>query len=235
MIRMNKSDNIGTVSAVIVAAGNASRMRKDKMLIPLAGIPCICRTLLAFEKAETVKEIIVVTRPDLIPVIDAYAVEYGISKYSCAVEGGSCRQESAAKGFFASDMNCSFIAVHDGARPLISSEEINGVNRDAFAFGCAICGTKVKDTVKVQDSDGFVCETLDRNSLVAVSTPQTFSKKIYSEMVDAFKGSYDEFTDDSGMAETLGYKVKLFNCSYSNIKITTPEDIFVAENILKQK
>ncbi len=235
MIRMNKTDNVGTVSAVIVAAGNATRMKKDKMLLPLDGIPCICRTLLAFEKAETVKEIIVVTRPDLIPVIDDYAVEYGISKYSCAVEGGSCRQESAAKGFFASDMNCSFIAVHDGARPLISSEEINGVNRDAFAFGCAICGTKVKDTVKVLDSDGFICETLDRNSLVAVSTPQTFSKKIYAEMVEAFKESFVKFTDDSGMAEALGYKVKLFNCSYSNIKITTPEDVFVAENILQQK
>ncbi len=235
MIYMNKPDNRGTVSAVIVAAGNATRMRKDKMLLPLAGVPCICRTLLAFEKAETVKEIIVVTRPDLISVIDTYAVEYGISKYSGSVEGGSCRQESAAKGFWASDMNCPFIAVHDGARPLISSKEIDGVNREAFAFGCAICGTKVKDTVKVLDSDGFICETLDRNLLVAVSTPQTFSKKIYAEMVETFKDSFNKFTDDSGMAESLGYKVNLFNCSYSNIKITTPEDVFVAENILKQK
>ena len=223
------------VSAVIVAAGNASRMNKDKIVLPLGGIPCICRTLLAFEKAETVKEIIVVTRPDLIPVIDGYAAEYGISKYSKAVEGGACRQESAAKGFLLSDPTCAFVAVHDGARPLISPQEIDGVNREAFSNGCAICGTKVKDTVKILDNDGFISETPDRASLTAVSTPQTFSKEIYAEMVERFKDNFNNFTDDSSMAEALGHKVKLFYCSYSNIKITTPEDIFVAENILKQK
>lgn len=223
------------VSAVIVAAGNASRMNKDKIILPIGGIPCICRTLFAFEKAETVKEIIVVTRPDLIPVIDGYAAEYGISKYSKAVEGGSCRQESAAKGFLLSDASCPFVAVHDGARPLITPQEIDCVNREAFSSGCAICGTKVKDTVKILDTEGFISETPDRNSLTAVSTPQTFSKEIYTEMVERFKDSFNEFTDDSGMAEALGYKVKLFCCSYSNIKITTPEDVFIAENILRQK
>jgi len=227
--------NRSFVSAVIVAAGNATRMNKDKIILPIDGIPCICRTLLAFENAETVQEIIVVTRSDLIPVIDKLASEYGISKYSKAIEGGSCRQESAAKGFYASDSKCEFVSVHDGARPLITSEEIDGVNRTAYEFGSAICCTKVKDTVKVSDSDGFVCTTLDRSSLVSVSTPQTFSKKIYAEMAEKFKSEYEMFTDDSSMAEKLGYKVKLFNCSYSNIKITTPEDVFIAENILKQK
>ena len=158
------------VTAVIVAAGSASRMKKDKIVLPLLGIPYICRTLLAFENAETVKEIIVVTRGDLIPVMDSFATEYGISKYKKAVEGGSCRQESAAKGFFASCDETGFIAVHDGARPLITPEEIDGVNREAFACGGAICATKVKDTVKIADSDGFVEKTLDRSSLVAVST-----------------------------------------------------------------
>lgn len=223
------------VTAVLVAAGSASRMKKDKIVLPLDGIPCICRTLLAFEKAETVKEIIVVTRADLIPVIDGLAAEYGISKYKKSVEGGSCRQESAAKGFFVADPACSYIAVHDGARPLISPEEIDGVNREAFACGCAICANKVKDTVKISDSDGFVAQTLDRSSLVAVSTPQTFSKEIYGEMVLKFRDSFDKFTDDSGMAEALGHKVKLYFCSYSNIKITTPEDIYIAENLLGKK
>ncbi len=223
------------VTAVIVAAGSASRMKKDKIVLPLDGIPCICRTLLAFEKAETVKEIIVVTREDLIPVMDGFAAEYGISKYKRSVAGGSCRQESAAKGFFASDASCGYIAVHDGARPLISPEEIDGVNREAFAFGCAICATKVKDTVKVMDGDGFVSKTFDRSSLVAVSTPQTFSRDIYSEMVQQFSSEFDRFTDDSGMAEALGHKVKLYFCSYSNIKITTPEDIPVAEELLRRK
>ena len=232
---MNKTTPNGFVSAVIVAAGNSSRMNKDKIVLPINGIPCICRTLLAFEKAGTVKEIIVVTRSDLIPVIDGFAAEYGIKKYSKAITGGSCRQESAAKGFEASDSECPFISVHDGARPLISSEEIDAVNREAFAFGCAICGTKVKDTIKVIDTDGFIHKTLDRASLVAVSTPQTFSKKIYAEIVENFNDSFDKFTDDSSMAEALGYKVKQFICSYSNIKITTSEDVFVAENILKQK
>lgn len=228
------NDN-NSVAAVIVAAGSASRMKKDKIVLPLDGIPCICRTLLAFEKAETVKEIIVVTRKDLMPVIDGFAAEYGISKYKTSVEGGSCRQESAARGFFAADTSCNFIAVHDGARPLISPEEIDGVNREAFACGSSICATKVKDTVKVMDGDGFVEKTFDRSSLVAVSTPQTFSREIYSEMVKNFSSQFDRFTDDSGMAEALGYKVKLYFCSYSNIKITTPEDIPVAEELLRRK
>ena len=223
------------VSAVIVAAGSASRMRKDKIVLPLDGIPCIGRTLLAFEKAETVKEIIVVTRADLIPEIDGIASEYGISKYKKSVEGGSCRQESAAIGFGEIAPDCDYVAVHDGARPLISPEEIDGVNRDAFSCGCAICATKVKDTIKIMDSEGFVSETPDRSSLVAVSTPQTFSKEIYNEMVQRFSSSFSEFTDDSGMAEALGHKVKLYFCSYSNIKITTPEDLPVAENLLRNK
>ncbi len=221
------------VTAVIVAAGSASRMKKDKIVLPLAGIPCICRTLLAFEKAETVKEIIVVTRSDLIPVMDGFAAEYGISKYKKSVEGGSCRQDSAAKGFLASSDSYSFISVHDGARPLITPDEIDGVNREAFACGSAICATKVKDTVKIADGNGFVEKTLDRSSLVAVSTPQTFSKQIYGEMVEKFGDCFEKFTDDSGMAEALGYKVKLFFCSYSNIKITTPEDLSIAEELLR--
>lgn len=232
---MNKMAENNFVTAVIVAAGSASRMKKDKIILPLDGIPCICRTLLAFEKAETVKEIIVVTREDLIPVIDGFAAEYGISKYKISVVGGSCRQESAAKGFFAADPSYGYIAVHDGARPLISPEEIDGVNREAFSCGCAICATKVKDTVKISDRDGFVEKTLDRSSLVAVSTPQTFSKDIYSEMVQKFSSEFDRFTDDSGMAESLGHKVKLFFCSYSNIKITTPEDLSLAEELLRKR
>ena len=232
---MNKMAENRFVTAVIVAAGSASRMNKDKIVLPLAGIPCICRTLLAFEKAKTVKEIIVVTRADLIPVMDKFAAEYGISKYKISVEGGTCRQESASKGFFAADPVCEFIAVHDGARPLISSEEIDGVNREAFACGGAICAVKVKDTVKTADKDGFVEKTLDRSSLVSVSTPQTFSKEIYSEMVNGFRDRFADFTDDSGMAEALGYKVKLYYCSYSNIKLTTPEDVFLAEEILRKR
>ncbi|MBQ6809342.1 MAG: 2-C-methyl-D-erythritol 4-phosphate cytidylyltransferase [Clostridia bacterium] len=223
------------VSAIIVAAGSASRMNKDKIVLPLGGIPCIGRTLLAFEKAATVNEIIVVTRKDLIPVIDKIAADFGVTKYVKSVEGGSCRQESAALGFNSVSENCQFVAVHDGARPLITPEEIDGVNEEAFACGSAICCTKVKDTVKIADKNGFVETTLPRESLVAVSTPQTFSKEIYSEMVEKFKNDFCRFTDDSAMAEPLGYNVKLYFCSYSNIKITTPEDALLAEELLNSK
>ena len=221
------------VSAVIVAAGSSTRMTKDKITLPLNGVPCICRTMLAFEKAETVGEIIIVTRADLIPIIDQYSKEFGISKYKGSVPGGTCRQDSAAKGFCASNPSYEFIAVHDGARPLITPSEIDDVNTEAYHYGSSVCAVKVKDTIKVMDADGFVEKTPDRASLVAVSTPQTFSKKIYTHMVESFSGCFDRFTDDSGMAEALGHRVKLYFCSYSNIKITTPEDVPFAEELLK--
>lgn len=223
------------VSAVIVAAGSATRMNTDKIILPLNGVPCICRTMLAFEEASTVGEIVVVTRSDLIPVMDEFAKEYGISKYKCSVVGGTCRQDSAAKGFYASSPAFDFIAVHDGARPLITPSEIDGVNKDAYDHGSAVCAVRVKDTIKVMNEDGFVKNTPDRSSLVAVSTPQSFSKKIYTQMVETFSGSFDKFTDDSGMAESIGHRVKLFFCSYSNIKITTPEDVPFAEELLKKQ
>lgn len=222
------------LTAVIVAAGSASRMKRDKITMPIDGIPCICRTLLAFQQAETVSEIVVVTREDLIPVIDGYAREYGITKYSRSVTGGKCRQDSAARGVAAASENCGFVAVHDGARPLITPAEIDGVNGEAFSCGCAVCGVMVKDTIKVINGEDFVESTPDRSSLVAVSTPQTFSRAIYREMTDRFSNEFERFTDDSGMAEELGYKVKIYKCSYSNIKITTPEDLFVAEQLLKK-
>lgn len=220
------------VSAVIVAAGSAVRMNCDKMLMPVCGIPCICRTLAAFEAAETVGEIVVVTRAELIPAMDSFASEYLISKYSKSVTGGNCRQASAVAGFSAVSPAAEFVCVHDGARPLVSSSEIDEVNRAAFQYGAAACGTMVKDTVKVIGKDGYIEKTLDRSVLSSIATPQTFSRSIYTEAVEKFGEKFAEFTDDSGMVEAMGVRVRFVKCSYSNIKITTPDDIAVASKLL---
>lgn len=221
------------VSAVIVAAGNSTRMNQDKITLPLLGIPCICRTMMAFEKAENVNEIIVVTSRNLVSLIERYAKQYGISKYSTSVIGGDCRQKSAAIGFSAIDPRSDFVMIHDGARPLISCEEIDGVGKVAFEYGSAVCAVPVKDTVKMIGEDGFIRKTFDRSALVAAATPQCFSTEIYRQIVEKSKENYNLFTDDSSMAEAIGYKVKVYFGSYSNVKLTTWEDVCYIENLIK--
>lgn len=220
------------VCAVIVAAGKGERMGCDKMMLPLEGIPCIARTMLAFQKAETVNSIVAVTRPEIREEIETMAREYGITKLAAVTGGGGCRQESVLCGVAHAPAGTEFYCIHDGARPFVKPEEIDRVNRAAFDLGGAFCGTRVKDTIKKLDGNGYVVKTPKRADLVAAATPQTFDAALYRNAAEMFRKELSGFTDDASIFEAAGLKVGFVECSYGNIKITTPEDMAVAEKIM---
>lgn len=222
----------GGITAVITAAGASERFGSDKTEHLLCGHPCIVHTLRAFERSEQTVQTVVVTRSEKMEYILDLKAMYGLEKLTAVVVGRRCRQASAAAGFTATDPSVGFIAVHDGARPLITPEDIDRVALEAYRYGAAIAVRPSTDTIKYVTEDGFIKTTLDRKTIYGAATPQIFSREIYQDMVDRFSDRFADFTDDSSMAEALGIKVKTVVCSESNIKITTPEDIVSAEAFL---
>ena len=220
------------ISAVIVAAGASSRMKADinKVFMPLDGRTVIRNTLEVFENTPCIKEIILVTREEDIQKAEKEAI--GITKLKAIVKGGSERQISVSNGV--KEAKCEMIAIHDGARPLVTSAEIEKVCLDAIKYGAATLATKVKDTVKVSDSEGFVVSTPERASLRAIATPQVFIREEYLKALSKAQRENKSFTDDCQLIENNGGKVYLTEGEYTNIKITTPEDIRIS-NALKDK
>lgn len=212
-------------SAVIVAAGSSSRMGKDKLFLITDGMPVIAKTLLAFEQANSVNEIIIVTKESSFERMQKVAEEYNISKLKTVVKGGNCRQESVSFGFEAVSKESRYVCVHDGARPYVTPEDIDNVNEVAYSYGAAVCGRRSVDTVKVLDRDGFIEKTLDRNCVISVYTPQSFSNSVYSRALNFAHGRLEEYTDDSGLVEDCGVRVRFVECGNNNIKITYPEDL----------
>lgn len=222
-------------SAVIVCAGNSTRMGGvNKILLPLGGRKVIGVTMQAFQQCESITEIIIVARDDDIPVIQEEAKAAGITKLSACTTGGATRQESVINGIRKISKEAELIAVHDGARPLVKPEHIEKVIKDASVFGGATLGVPVKDTIKTVDG-GLIVDTPPRSSLYITQTPQIFKRNLYFEGIDfALEHSLD-FTDDCQLVEAIGGKVAMTVGDYTNIKITTPEDIAIAEVLLKQR
>lgn len=222
-----------TVSAIIACAGNSTRMNGvNKQLWELDGIPVAARSMLAFEGVEQVTEIIVSAREQDIPQIENFAEKYDITKFKCAVKGGGTRQQSVFAAFMKTDKATRFIAVHDGARPLVDPEHIKKCIRDASVFGSAVLGVPVKDTIKLVDGE-MIADTLDRRKLYNIQTPQIFRRDIYVRGINFARDNDLDFTDDCQLAEAVGAKINLTVSDYRNIKITSPEDLAVAEVILK--
>lgn len=220
-------------SVIIAAAGSSTRMNGiDKQLSEINGISVIGRTMLAFEKCESVFDIVVVSREENIPLFKKISECLNISKPITFVTGGNTRQESVLSGLKAISKETKFIAVHDGARPLVSSEKIEKVIADARIFGGATLGVPVKDTVKTVNG-GLIVDTPDRSMLYLIQTPQVFRRSAYFDGVNFAVSHNLDFTDDCQLVEAIGIKVALTKGDYSNIKITTPEDIAVAEALLK--
>ncbi len=220
-----------TVSAIIACAGNSARMNGvNKQLWELDCIPVCIRSMLAFEGIEQVSEIIISAREQDIPVIEKFAENYNITKFKCAVKGGETRQQSVFSAFM--DKFTRFIAVHDGARPLVDPEHIKKCIKDASVFGGAVLGVPVKDTVKLVDG-GMIADTLDRRKLYSIQTPQIFRRDIYVKGINFARDNELDFTDDCQLAEAVGAKINLTLSDYRNIKITTPEDLAVAEVLLR--
>lgn len=224
----------GKTTAIIVGGGTASRMGGvDKILLPLCGIPTVIRSVKAFEESECVDNIVLVLRKDIINQVQNLITEYGIKKVTDLVEGGSTRAESVKAGIVACGMETDIVLIHDGARPLVTGNIIKSVKDAVGLYGAAAPGVPLKDTVKIIDPSGKILDTPNRSSLVAIQTPQGFSMPLYIEALNRFEDA--EITDDCGLLERAGRNVYTVEGSYENIKITTPEDIEIAEGILKKR
>lgn len=223
---------LGYCGAVIVAAGTASRMGGiDKVMAPLQGEPMICRTVRTFQNCDAVKEIVIVTRQDLILPIQNLCREYG--KVKAVVAGGSSRQESVSLGLNALSSKVKLVAVQDGARPLITWEVIDRTVRAAHSYGAAAPAVPVKDTVKVVER-GLVKNTPDRSTLRAVQTPQVFALELLRGALKKAKEDNAEVTDDCSAVERLGMSVRIVEGDERNIKVTTPMDLKIAQLLLEE-
>jgi len=219
-------------SAILVCAGNASRMGGvNKILMPLGQTAVIGVCMTAFQNCPDISEIIIVTKKENFEFVQEIADDLHISKLAHLTEGGETRQKSVMQGLKLVSKDSEYIAVHDGARPLVKTDHISKVIHDARVFGGAALGVPVKDTIKVTDG-GLIIDTPPRASLYITQTPQVFRKRLYFEAVD-FALEHDlDFTDDCQLVEAVGGKIYMTQGDYTNIKITTPEDIKIAEVLL---
>lgn len=226
------------VSVVIPAAGRGSRMKTEinKQFLTLKGQSILARTIDQFQARAAVDEIVVVAHKEE----TAYCQQEIISKYNFAkvtqvVKGGSTRQESVYKGLSAVDEETDFVLTHDGARPLLTEDLIEDIIEQVQEYEAVIAGVPVKDTIKILDQDQMAVKTPDRSKLVAVQTPQAFTRELvlraYQQaQADGFTG-----TDSASLVERLGQSVKVVRGTHENLKITTPEDLELAEAILEMR
>lgn len=224
------------VSAVIVAAGNSTRMglEKSKQFIDLLGQPVIAHTLMAFENADIIDSVVVVCRKIDESEIEKIIKEKGFKKIKALTEGGAQRDESVKNGIEVCDNRTTHFAIHDGARPLISREDIEKVVNRALETGAAALGTYVTDTIKVVNEKDEIISTPVRSTLRAVQTPQVFEKNLYLKALDCAVKNNEPVTDDCKLIENLGEKVSIVIGSETNIKLTTKNDILLAESILSR-
>ena len=226
-----------TASAIIVAAGSSTRMGKpiSKQLIKLNGTEVIVHTLKAFEASASIDEIILVCREQDIEIIKKLAESNGITKPLKLTNGGATRQESVKNGVMLVSDSAKYIAIHDGARPLISPADIDNVVNNAYKYKSSALGVPVKDTIKVVDENGIITATPNRSNLIAIYTPQVFNLELYKNAMDKAKKDGKDYTDDCQLVEALGESVYVTIGSPTNIKLTTPEDIIIAESFLKEQ
>lgn len=220
--------------AIIVAAGSGSRMKssKNKLLLPLGGKTVIERTVKTFEDIPQIGEIIVVCREEELETMSSILPGEKIT----FVIGGKTRQESVKNAVETIDPDeCETVIIHDGARPLVTKEEILETLEEAKRTGAAATGVFVKDTIKVINDDYVVTDTPDRTKLVAIHTPQIFNLKLYLKAMEKAAMQKKDFTDDCKLLENIGVPVSVVIGEYGNIKITTPEDIPMAQAILEER
>ena len=222
-------------SALIAAAGSSSRMEgENKLMMPLGGKPVLVHTLLAFERAPEINEIIISARECDLPVFADLCKEWGISKPVKIVVGGQTRTESVYRAALEADSGGELLAVHDGARPFVTPELIAGVVEAAQIRRAAAPAVPVKDTIKMAE-DGIVTQTPDRKRLFAVQTPQVFDAQLLRAALHSAIEAKVELTDDCSAVERLGKQVYLTAGLEDNIKITTPLDMILAQAILDDR
>ena len=226
------------VTAVIVSAGKGHRFMsgKKKQFLPLAGKPVLAHTLDAFERCPLVNNIVlVVGQDDLGFCLKEIVEKYGYRKVSRVVPGGEKRQDSVKHGMDAVPEDVEIVVIHDGVRPFVTQEMIEGSIRSAMRFKAVVLGTPVKDTIKTVNPEGKILKTLDRSSLWQIQTPQAFHAGLLRDALT--KATEDGFTgtDDASLVERLGVEVHVLPGDSTNIKITTPEDLLLATLLLQAK
>lgn len=224
-------------TAVIVAAGKGRRMGTEisKQFLPLCGKEILAHTVEKFEQAACIRDIILVTGGDALQDVRQMVQEYGWKKIISVTEGGKERQDSVFLGLQQVPQDTEIVLIHDGVRPFVTEEILERSIAAAKETGGCVAGVPAKDTIKVCDAEGFAIATPNRSTLRQIQTPQTFRRK---EILAAYeKAKADGFlgTDDASVAEHSGFPVRVIMGSYSNIKITTKEDLLIGAAFLKEE
>lgn len=226
------------VTVLVPAAGMGKRMGKTvaKQFLPLGDKPMLAHTLLVFQRASEIDEIIpILSQEDMEMCLRDVIEQYHITKVKTLVVGGKERQDSVANGLQKLEKDAAIVMVHDGVRPFVTNEMIRESVDFAKKGECVAVGVPIKDTIKEVDDKKFVRHTLERSRLWAIQTPQTFPVKILKRAYEESSKHNAYGTDDAMLVERAGGKVRVIMGSYENIKITTPEDLILAEEILKRR
>ncbi len=232
MKRKQKRDYF--VSCIVAAGGSGSRMQADinKIFLEINEMPVLAHTLLALEGHEEIDEIILVTAEHDIPGCQDIQREFSISKLKVIVRGGATRQDSVRNGLAETSEQADIVLIHDAARPLITNGVIQSVIDGAHKHGAAAAGVPCKNTLKQADNNGFITATPDRNHLYEIQTPQGFKRDLIIRAHFEAQNADIIGTDDCYLVEQLGAPVLITEGAYRNIKVTTPEDLLLAEQFL---
>jgi 2-C-methyl-D-erythritol 4-phosphate cytidylyltransferase len=223
------------LTAILVAAGDSRRMGFDKLFAMIAGRPVIAHTIHAFERADCVGEIIVVARKDRLDEIKAIVRDENFKKVRSIIPGGEHRQDSVRAGLDHLEAGAKYVAVHDAARPLITTEQIGRVFEQCRIHAAASLAEPISDTLKYADTELFVVGPVDRHQLYAMQTPQIFERRLIEEAYQAVYAENALVTDEVSAVERLGRKVILVPNQDLNFKITYPRDLALAEFVLTQR
>jgi 2-C-methyl-D-erythritol 4-phosphate cytidylyltransferase len=220
--------------AIVLAAGRSTRMGggPNKQFIELLGKPLLYYSLAAFEQCPAVDAVVLVRRPDYARQAEQIVREFGFRKVTAFADGGVERQDSVGNGLKGCESRTDIVAVHDGARPLVTPALIESTIASACAFGTGIAATKVVDTIKEANVDKTVVRTVDRTRLWAVQTPQTVKSSLLRAAYAKVMEKKIVVTDEAAAVELLGEEVHLVEAPFLNLKITTPSDLAIAEALL---
>ncbi|CAO1944152.1 unnamed protein product [Urochloa humidicola] len=224
-----------SVSVILLSGGQGKRMGASmpKQYLPLLGLPIALHSLKTFCQLKEVKEVVVVCDPDYSDLFEGSIENMQIPlKFACP---GKERQDSVFNGLQEIDGESELVCVHDSARPLVTSEDLKKVLEDAAVHGAAVLGVPVKATIKEATSDSFVVKTLDRKTLWEMQTPQVMKPNLLRDGFELVKRDGLEVTDDVSIVEYLKHPVYITEGSYTNIKVTTPDDLLLAERLMNEK
>lgn len=221
------------VSAIIVAAGSSRRMGFDKLFAPLAGKPVLWHSIKAFNDTKEVDEILIVTKDDRMDEVEDLVSKGGLVKVKKVISGGAERHISVWNGLQAVDSKGSeYIAIHDGARPLVTPKLIKACLELAKTHGAATCASQIPDTVKRANIEQMVTESVERTGLWAMQTPQVFSSGLILQAYAALMAKHEMVTDEVSAVQKMGKKIALLKNDDWNLKVTFPHDLELAEHVL---